>query len=78
MARCSRVCGMMPSSAATTSSARSTPDAPATMVRTKSSWPGTSTTPADHAIAEIERREVEIDGDAPPALLGQTVHRPDR
>ncbi len=44
--RCSSVCGMIPSSAATTSSARSTPDAPATMVRTKSSWPGTSTTPA--------------------------------
>jgi hypothetical protein len=46
MARCSRVCGMMPSSAATTSSARSIPEAPATIVRTKSSWPGTSTTPA--------------------------------
>ena len=44
-ARCSTVCGMIPSSAAMTSSARSIPEAPATMVRTKSSWPGTSTTP---------------------------------
>ncbi len=45
-ARCSSVCGMIPSSAATTSSARSIPEAPATIVRTKSSWPGTSTIPA--------------------------------
>ena len=43
MARCSRVCGITPSSAATTSSATSTPVAPATMLRTKSSCPGTST-----------------------------------
>jgi len=45
-ARCSLVWGMMPSSAATTSRTRSIPAAPATMVRTRSSWPGTSTTPA--------------------------------
>ena len=76
MARCSSVCGMIPSSAAITSSARSMPDAPATMVRTKSSWPGTSTTPATSAVAQIERREVEIDGDAAPPLLGEPVHRP--
>ncbi len=44
MARCSRVCGITPSSAAMTSRKRSTPVAPATMVRTKRSWPGTSTT----------------------------------
>ena len=44
--RCSRVCGMIPSSAATTSIATSMPDAPATMVRTRSSCPGTSTMPA--------------------------------
>jgi len=46
MSRCSRVWGMTPSSAATTSSTRSTPLAPAAMARTKRSWPGTSTTPA--------------------------------
>ena len=44
MARCSTVCGITPSSAAMTSRKRSTPVAPATMVRTKRSWPGTSTT----------------------------------
>ena len=44
-ARCSTVWGMMPSSAATTSRATSTPVAPATIWRTKRSWPGTSTTP---------------------------------
>src|SRR3954453_530882 len=43
-ARCSRVCGITPSSAATASRKRSTPVAPATMVLTRRSWPGTSTT----------------------------------
>ncbi len=46
MSRCSRVCGMMPSSAATTSIARSTPVAPASIVRTNASCPGTSTIPS--------------------------------
>jgi len=46
MSRCSRVCGMTPSSAATTSTTRSMPPAPAAMARTKRSCPGTSTTPA--------------------------------
>jgi hypothetical protein len=45
MATCSRVWGMTPSSAATTSRTRSIPVAPATMVRTSPSCPGTSTTP---------------------------------
>ena len=43
MARCSRVCGITPSSAAMTSSARSMPPTPASMFLTKRSWPGTST-----------------------------------
>ena len=42
---CSRVWGMTPSSAATTSSRTSMPVAPASMFRMKSSCPGTSTTP---------------------------------
>ena len=42
MARCSRVWGMTPSSAATTSRAMSMPPTPASMLRTKRSWPGTS------------------------------------
>ena len=45
MARCSRVWGITPSSAATTRSTRSIPCAPATIVRTKRWCPGTSTTP---------------------------------
>ena len=44
IARCSRVWGMTPSSSATTSRNRSRPVAPATIVRTNRSWPGTSTT----------------------------------
>ena len=43
MAKCSRVCGITPSSAATTNSARSMPPTPASMFLMKRSWPGTST-----------------------------------
>ena len=43
IARCSRVCGITPSSAAITSMARSMPPTPASMFLTKRSWPGTST-----------------------------------
>ncbi|KPK06807.1 MAG: hypothetical protein AMJ64_08290 [Betaproteobacteria bacterium SG8_39] len=45
IARCSRVCGIGPSSAATTSSAKSMPATPESMLCTKRSWPGTSTKP---------------------------------
>ena len=41
--RCSSVCGIHPSFASTTSIAMSTPLTPATIVRTKSACPGTST-----------------------------------
>ncbi len=44
IARCSSVCGMIPSSAAITSRATSMPVAPASMLRTNPSCPGTSTT----------------------------------
>ena len=43
--RCSSVCAIQPSSAATTRSARSIDPIPATMFFTKSSWPGTSIIP---------------------------------
>ena len=43
MSKCSRVCGITDSSAATTSTTRSMPPAPASMFLTKRSWPGTST-----------------------------------
>ena len=45
ISKCSRVCGFTLSSAATTSSTRSMPPAPASILRTKRSWPGTSTKP---------------------------------
>ena len=44
-ARCSCVCGITPSSAATSSSRWSMPVAPASMVCSSRSWPGTSTKP---------------------------------
>ena len=43
MARCSLVWGMMPSSAAMISNARSMPPTPASMFLMNRSWPGTST-----------------------------------
>ena len=45
MSRCSRVCGMTESSAATTKATRSMPEAPATMFLMNRSCPGTSTIP---------------------------------
>ena len=73
IARCSRVCGITPSSAATTSSARSMPPAPASMLRTKRSWPG-HVDDLDHEAARLlEEGEAEVDGDAARLLLGQAV-----
>ena len=43
--RCSSVCGRTPSSAATTRITASSPWTPASMLRMKRAWPGTSTTP---------------------------------
>ncbi|MNC04415.1 hypothetical protein D3C75_518530 [compost metagenome] len=51
IARCSRVCGITPSSAATTSNTRSMPCAPASMLWVKRSWPGTSMNPVSCASA---------------------------
>ena len=45
MSICSLVCGMIPSSAATTSMTRSIPTTPATMLLINFSWPGTSMIP---------------------------------
>src|SRR5205823_1260376 len=45
ISKCSRVCGLMDSSAAITSSSTSIPAAPASMLLTKRSCPGTSTKP---------------------------------
>ncbi len=45
MSKCSRVCGITPSSAAMTNASTSMPCAPASMFLMKRSWPGTSTKP---------------------------------
>ena len=66
---CSFVCGMTESSAATTSMARSRPEAPASMLRMNRSWPGTSIR-ASLNITQLERREAQVDRDA-ALLLGR-------
>ena len=57
MWKCSRVWGITDSSAATTSSTASMPWAPASMLRTKRSWPGTSMKEATTAVAQVQVRE---------------------
>ena len=49
------------------------PVAPAIIVRTKRSWPGTSTTESDAARGQRQARVAERDRDAARALLGQAV-----
>ncbi len=73
MCRCSCVCGMMPSSAATTKITTSMPCAPATMLRMKSTWPGTSTMPTTRLSASVAGREAEVNGEAALFFLGQRV-----
>ncbi len=68
IARCSRVCGITPSSAATTRIMRSMPPRPASALCTKRSWPGTSTKPS-WTSPSTEMREADVDGDAAGALL---------
>ena len=53
MSRCSRVCGMTPSSAATTRTTASSPWAPASMLRMKRAWPGTSTIPISRPLGRV-------------------------
>ncbi len=55
MSMCSRVCGITPSSAATTRRTMSMPATPASIVRTKRSWPGTSTMPTDAPLGRSSR-----------------------
>ncbi len=57
ISKCSRVCGITDSSAATTSSTRSIPPAPASMFLTKRSWPGTSTNAQVDVAVTLEMRE---------------------
>ena len=68
MSKCSRVCGITDSSAATTSITASMPPAPASMFFTNRSWPGTSTN-ASVRRRRSQVREPEIDGDAARLLF---------
>ena len=77
-AACSRVWGITPSSAATTIRNRSIPVAPATIVRTKRSWPGTSTTLSTRPLGSVQRRIAERDRDPARLLLRQAVGVLDR
>ena len=72
--RCSRVCGIGPSSAATTSSTKSMPVAPASMVWISLSWPGTSTKPSIRRRRQQRRVGIaEVERDAARLLLRQAV-----
>ena len=73
IARCSRVWGITPSSAAITSMTRSIPPTPASMFFTNRSWPGTSTMPRVMPSPELEMGEADVDGDAPLLLLLEAV-----
>ena len=73
IARCSCVCGRAPSAASITSRNRSMPVAPATIVRTKRSWPGTSTSDSARPLGQLERRVAEVDRDPARRLLGQPI-----
>ena len=64
---------MGPSSAATTSNTKSMPVAPATMVCTSRSWPGTSTKPSFSPRLQRLVGVAEVDGDAARLLLRQAV-----
>ena len=73
MARCSRVWGITPSSAATIRSTASTPAAPATMARTKRlvSWHIDYT--EAQAVSQIELGEAQLDGNPPLLLFAQPI-----
>jgi hypothetical protein len=76
MRRCSSLCGFQPSVAATTNMQASTPPTPASMLRTKRTWPGTSTKlTTGHAArgGEHRVREAEVDREAAALLLGEAV-----
>ena len=49
------------------------PTAPATIVRTKRSWPGTSTTPTVSPAGSVQVREAELDGDAALFFLFEPI-----
>ena len=72
MSKCSRVCGITDSSAATTSTTRSMPPTPASMFLTKRSWPGTSTN-AKSTPSIVLVGEAEVDGDAARLLFLQPI-----
>ena len=73
MWKCSRVCGITDSSAATTSSTAEMPWAPASMLRTKRSWPGHVDEGGRDALPELHVGEAQVDRDAAGLLLREPV-----
>jgi len=69
--RCSTVCGITPSSAATAEQREIDPHTPASMLWMKRSWPGTSTKRISGSSRERPIGEAEVDGDAARLFLGQ-------
>ena len=75
---CSRVCGITPSSAATTRMHPSIPVAPATIVLTKFSWPGTSTMPTSMSAITHGAKPSSIDMPRSFSILSRSVSQPVR
>ena len=73
MARCSLVCGITPSSAATMSRARSIPPTPISMFLMNRSWPGTSHDADFKAARQVEPREAQLDGHAALFFRSQPI-----
>ena len=73
MATCSRVCGITPSSAATTSSTRSIPVAPADHRPHERLVARHVDDAQQHVARKLERGEAELDRDAPSFLLREAV-----
>ena len=72
MRRCSSLCGFHPSVAATTNRQASTPPTPASMLRRKRTWPGTSTKLIASPSTTVWAKPRSIVRPA-PLLLGEAV-----
>ena len=73
MRRCSSDCGFHPSVAATTKRQASTAPTPASMLRMKRTWPGTSTNASSRPDGSVGPGEAEVDGQTAGLLLGEAV-----
>ncbi len=78
MSRCSLVWGITPSSAAITKMTASIPVAPATIVLTKFSWPGTSTMPTSRSLTKHGAKPSSMDIPRSFSALRWSVSQPVR